>query len=271
MEEEIDLRDYFDMFKKRWKIILIIFLASTISGIIFTLSVPKVYEARLMLKIGKVRNKPMEKARTVMKIFETKSILKGVAEKLRLPATEEEIEEIKGKIYISEVAELLEIKGRGNTSQEAVDLVSAVAALILERNKLLFREGQKILKEYISGIEKQLAEIEKDIKNLQRNIEQYETTASEAKAHIVRGYMDSLERNLDRYNTLQIELREKRLEESYATEPARIIVSPMKPEMPILPKKKVNVLITAIGGLVLSFGIAAFVEYLEKSKTNKKE
>ncbi|NIM03373.1 hypothetical protein GTN66_04385, partial [bacterium] len=42
-------------------------------------------------------------------------------------------------------------------------------------------------------------------------------TDSEAKATVARGYMESLERSRDRYELLQVELREKKMEESYGT------------------------------------------------------
>ena len=264
MEEEIDLRDYLNVIKKRWKIILGVLLSSVIISVMVSFSLPKVYEVRLMIRIGKARDELLETGKTVIKVFETKSILSDVVKRLNLPETEKEIGRISGKIYISESGDILEIKGRGGIPQKAMNLSTAVADVILERHKHFFNRGQKILKKYILRMEKQLVEIEKDIEKLRRKIKQNESTTSEGKAYIVYGYMDSLQKSLDRYNTLGMELSEKRMEESYSTIPTCIIVPPMMSNVPILPRKKINVLIAAFVGLILGLLIASFLEYLEQ-------
>ncbi|MCK4532999.1 hypothetical protein KAU39_04375 [bacterium] len=264
MEEEIDLRDYLNMIKKRWKIILGVFLSSIIISVVVSFSLPKVYEVRVMIRIGKARDELLETGKTVMKVFETKSVLSDVVKRLNLPVTEKEIERIKGKIYISEVGDVLEVKGRGNTPEKALELVRFVAKVILERHELLFNERKFFLKEYISGVENQLVEIEKNIKNLKKKIKRNEQTDSQAKAYIVQGYIQNLESSSERYNRLKVEMHEKRLEESYEATPSCIIALPMKSSVPILPRKKINILIAAFVGLIIGLGLAGLVEYFEQ-------
>ncbi len=266
MEEEVDLRDYLNVIKKRWKIILGVFLSSIVISVIVSFSLPKVYEVKLMLRIGKVKDEFLETGNTVIKVFESRSVLSDVVKRLNLPVTEEEIERISGKIYISESVGTLEIKGRGKTPQEAMNLVNAVADVILERHQQFFNKGQEILEGYILRIEKQLVKIEEDIVKLRKKIKQNELTTSEAKAYIVHGYLDSLQRSLDRYNISKVELSEKQMEESYSTMPTCIIVPPMMSNIPILPRKKINVLIAAFVGLIVGLGLAGFLEYFEQSE-----
>ncbi len=264
MEEEIDLRDYLNMIKRRWKIILGVFLSSIIISVIISFSLPKVYEVRLMLRIGKVKDEFLETGKTVIKVFETKSVLSDVVKRLNLPVTEKEIGIISGKIYISEVGDVLEVKGRGNTPQKALELVNSVAKVILERHELLFNERKNFLKEYIFGVENQLVEIEKNIKNLKKKIKRNEQTDSRAKAFVVHGYLINLESSLNSYNRLKMELYDKSLEESYESNSSCIIASPMKSNVPILPRKKINILIAAFVGLIVGLVMAGLVEYFEQ-------
>ncbi|MCK5534916.1 hypothetical protein KAI68_07340 [bacterium] len=270
MEEEIDLKDYLNMIKKRWKIILGVFLSSVIVSVIISFSLPKVYEARGMLRMGKVREEYLETGNTVIKIFQTNSILEKVVKKLNLPVTEKEIEGIRGKIIISGSEDILEVKGRGKTPSIALELVDSAGKVILERHQRFFDKRKEILKEYNAGVENQLVEMEKDIKNIRDKIKRNEQTDSQAKAYIVQGYVESLENSLDRYNELKEQFYEKNLEESYAAEPTRIIVVPLKNDKPILPRKKINVLLAAFIGLIVGLGVAAFVDYLERSNTQKR-
>ncbi len=265
MEEEVDLRDYLNMIKKRWKIILGVFLSSIIISVIVSFSLPKVYEVKLMLRIGKVKDEFVETGEITAKVFQSKLVLEEVIKRLNLSITEEKIREIKGKIFISELDNILEVKGQDSNPQRAVELVNVVANIILERHKLFLEERQEIIEKYIAGVEEQLVQGEEDIKNLRCKIKRDENTTSQAKAYIVSGYMDSLEKKLVRYDVLKTELYEKNLEKVYETEPTQIIVFPLNPMKPISPRKKINVLIAVLVGLIVGLGLAGFLEYFEQS------
>ena len=263
-EKEVDLRDYINMVRKRWKIILIIFLATTITSGVVSFLLPKTYEASAMVKIGKMRNTLLEEPSTIIEIFETRPILKKVAEELNMPPTQEKLGELASRIRLKEKSGLLEIRGRGENLEEAVKLVNGVTMVLLKRHEQIFEQARVILEEYLASGRERLAEMEKEIEMLQKKIEQLGTINSDAKATMARGYMESLERNRERYEQLQVELREKKMEESYGTVSTELVVAPTAPEYPISPKKKQNVLIAGILGLFVGFVSAAIVEYFEK-------
>lgn len=263
-EKEVDLRDYINMVKKRWKIILIIFLFSTITSGVVSFLLPKTYEASVLIRIGRMRNKLLEEPSTVIEIFKTKAMLEKVAEELNIPPTQEKLQELASKVKIKEKSGLLEIRGRGETPEEALKLVNGVTTVLLNRHEQIFARAKMILEEYLASGKQRLVEIEKEIKMLRRKIEELGVTNSDAKATVVRGYMEGLERSRDRYEQLQVELREKKMEESYGTVSTELVIPPTIPEKPIGPKKKQNVLIAGILGLFIGLICAAVVEYFEK-------
>lgn len=266
-EKEVDLRDYINMVKKRWKIILIIFLFSTITSGVVSFLLPRTYEASAMLKIGRMRNNLLEKPSTIIEIFKTGAILEKVAEELNISLGRKKSQGLVSKIKMKEKSGLLEIRGRGETPEEAMRVVNGVIAVLLNRHEQIFEQAKVILEEYLASGKERLTEIEREIEMLRDKIEKLENTKSEAEAMVVRGYMESLERSRDRYEQLQVELREKKMEESYGTVDTELVISTVIPEYPIGPKKKQNVLIVGILGLFIGVVCAAIVEYFEKPST----
>jgi len=263
-EREIDLRDYINMVRKRWKIILIIFLAPTVTAGVLSFLSPKTYESSAIVSIGKVKDKLLEEPATVIEVFKTKPVLKEVAEELNISPTDGNLGELSSKIKMREKSKLLEIKGRVETQEEALNLVNGVIAVLLKRHEQLFKRAKLNLDEYLASGQERLAEMEKEIKSLEKKIEKLGTTISEARALIAQGYMESLERTRDRYEQLQLELRMKKMEESSGMEGTQLVIPAVIPEKPVGPKKKQNVLIAGILGLFIGFISAAVVEYFEK-------
>jgi len=263
-EKEVDLRDYIYMVKKRWKIILVIFLVSTITSGVVSFLLPKTYEALAMVKIGRMKESLLEEPSTVIEILKTKPMLEKVAEKLNIPLTQEKLGELLSKIRLREKSGLLEIKGKGETPEEALKLVNGVTVVLLKRHEQIFERAKKILDEYFASGKERLSEMEKEIDMLQKKIDKLEATDSEAKAMVAQGYMESLERSRDRYEQLEVELRGREMEESYGTISTELVISPTAPKNPIGPKKKQNVLIAGILGLFVGFVCAAIIEYFEK-------
>jgi len=266
-EKEVDLRDYINMVKRRWKIILGIFLVATITSGVVSLLLPKTYEASAMLRIGRTRNTLLEEPSTVIEIFKTIPILKKVAEELNMPLTLEKSRGLASKIKMREKSGLLEISGSGETPEEAVKLVNGVTAVLLKRHGQILERARTILDEHLTYGEERLVKMEKEIEMFQKKIDQLGAINSDAKATIAQGYMGSLERSRDRYEQLQVELREKKMEDSYNTLSTELVIPPTTPGNPIGPKKKQNVLIAGILGLFVGFVSAAIVEYFEKPLT----
>lgn len=273
INDEIDLREYiikyFSIIRKKKKIIFSMLLISIIISIVILSFIPHQYKARAFLKIGKVRDNSLETPETIMEIMKTTPVLDTIAKSLNLPQDEQSLEKLKNKFTITKKAGLLEISGKSTTPQQAVDLVNMVSNFILERHKDFFAQGKQILKEYIDDSNIRLKEFEGEIQELNKKISQLERTNSEAQAIIAQGYMTRLENTLRSSRELQVALRERRMEESYATEATSIDVPVRIPELPFKPKKKLIVLITVFISFIISSSFFVVIEYFQKGPKEK--
>jgi uncharacterized protein involved in exopolysaccharide biosynthesis len=276
-EKKVDLRHYIKMVRKRWEIILVIFLVSTITSGVVSFFLPKTYEATALVKIGRMKESlleepsgimkesPLEEPSAVIEILKTKPILERVAKELNIPPTQGKLGELASMIKMREKPGLLlEITGKGETPEEALKLVNGVTVVLLRRHEQIFEQLKVALEEYLASGKERLVDMEKEIKMLQKKIEQLGAPNSAEKATLALGYMESLERSRDRYEQLEVQLREKKMEGYSGTVPTELVVPATIPEYPTSPKMKQNILIAGILGLFIGFVCVAIVEYFEK-------
>ncbi len=104
-------------------------------------------------------------------------------------------------------------------------------------------------------------------KNLQKNIADLEQESLDLSQKEVRYAV--LQRNVNTnqtlYDTLLTKLSESDITESLANETIRIVESAQVPLDPVKPKKKLNVLLSIVLGLLGGIGLAFFMEYLDQT------
>ena len=132
-EEVIDLRNYFMVIRKRWKIIALVMALTIVGAVVFILQKPQEYESLAMLRIGELNENPLETPETVMEVFKAKFVIEEIAKSLGYSHDPKSLEALSDRIKISKKEDLLEIKARGSTPQEAVDLVDAASNFVLSR------------------------------------------------------------------------------------------------------------------------------------------
>jgi uncharacterized protein involved in exopolysaccharide biosynthesis len=264
-EEEIDLKEYLKVIKKKWMFIIGIFLVTLIVSLVISSKLPKVYQASTLITIGRIRNQQLENIPAIIEILKQKPFLREIAQDLKMPFDEENLYRLKQRIRIEETAGLLEITGKGRKPEMAVELVNSVTKILLERHRRLLSSGKQILEDYIQSYTTELKNLKNEIENLKEKIKQLEKSGSEADALIAQGYMERLENTLSRYENLERDLKEKRMEGSYGTEDTKISATALLPEKPVSLKKRQIILIAGILGIFLGIMFAFFQEYLSKT------
>jgi len=172
-EQEVSLRDYIRVIKKRKKTILLLFFIAVIASAVVSFLLPPVYEATLAMKIGNIvdvdtlEKELIESPIAASQFLEGPQILIEIMKELKLPYT---LEEFRKKILIEPVREtedLVQIKVDVNDPGEAVNIANYLGARLLERHegmKKLYESKEAILVRYdeqIKQINEELDEIDK--------------------------------------------------------------------------------------------------------------
>lgn len=228
--EEIDLIDYIKVIiKRKWTILITIILAMVIAGI-FGKTMPRSYEASVILEIGKIGN------------FIPESPL-----------------QLKEKIDRGSFNEILRAKLKiNNVPKIEAEALKDTNLLVLKINTADIEQGEKFLKELADIIIKE----HEEILSLQRKFLEGEVKKEEAKVAILEKSKNLSElqylyiEHLSRIDTLKNDLR--------SAKPTWLVMSPSVKvsSSPLF----VNVIIAGILGLFVSFLIAFFQEFLEKNK-----
>jgi len=172
-EQEVNLRDYIRVIKKRKKTILLLFFVAVIATAVISFILPPVYEVMLAIKIGNIIDVDTLKKELIESPIAASQFLKGpqvlieTIKELKLPYT---LEEFRKKILIEPVREtedLVQVKVDVNSPDEAVNIANYIGTRLLKRHeeiKELYESKEAILVRYdeqIKQINEELDEIDK--------------------------------------------------------------------------------------------------------------
>lgn len=172
-EQEVNLRDYIRVIKKRKKTILLLFFVAVIASAVISFVLPPIYEATLGMKIGDIIDVDTLEKELIESPIAASQFLKGpqvlieAIKELKLPYT---LEEFRKKVLIEPVREtedLVQIKVDVSSPGETVSIANYLGARLLERHKeikKLYESKETILARYdeqIKDINKELDEIDK--------------------------------------------------------------------------------------------------------------
>lgn len=229
-EQEVNLRDYIRVIKKRKKTILLLFFIAVIATTVVSFVLPPVYEARLALKIGNIIDIDTLEKELIESPIAASQFLKGpqilieAMKELKLPYT---LEEFGKKILIEPVREtedLVQIKVDVNSPGEAVNIANYIGARLLERHKeikklheskveILARYDENIketrdqlllMKNEIDTAKKEMEKLEVSLEALSKEIENRmkdSESLSEAEASILIGRLNDMRNRWENYRS----------------------------------------------------------------------
>ena len=172
-EQELSLRDYVEVVKRRKKTILLVFFIAIIGSAVLSFVLPPVYQVESTIKVGSIIDVDTLEKELIESPIAASQFLKGpqilidTIKELKLPYT---FEELGGKILIEPVREtedLVQIKVDVNDPGEAVNIVNYLGTKLLDRHeeiKKLYENKEEILARYdeqITDINQELDEIDK--------------------------------------------------------------------------------------------------------------
>ena len=265
-EQEIDLRDYLRVLKKRWRLVVGITIGCAVISAVYSLLLPKVYQAAALIEPAKIQKTPIETAATLELLYKNplNPYLKKIVKEMNLK--EWQGYGLVNDFEIKDKAGFLQIVGRAKAPEESKKLVDVICSLILKRHSELMLDALKIASEETDNIRNQMSSVKSEMEHLNKKVLQKEKTEILAQSYVFQGLLTAKEDASKRLLGLEERLRQKEMELKYYTKPAEIIADATLPEFPVAPNKTKIVLIATIVGFMFSIFLVFVVEYFQKNQ-----
>lgn len=269
VENEVDLRDYLNILIERKIVVLSIFFITVIIAVIYSFLAPKVYEISSTVQLGSI-NDLLIKREDAIEIILNKNSLLSIIRELNLTV---DVESLQKGIKITDIANtnLLKIRMKSSNVDTGIKILNLLPSLLI-------LQGQSISQHRITLINERLTELESEIKNVQENIVKTQNLITGISSSAEISQTDQslkiilLQNTLPNYQANLTALRNQKNETKVLVANYRefkVFDAPIKPEYPIGPNKKQNVLIAGIISLFFGIFLAFFMECLQKCKKGK--
>ena len=303
-EKEIELMDYLNvLWKRKWLIIIPTFVLLVAVGV-YSFFLPQVWEVDAIIQPSKYIIQTGGGTYSEIIIVDPKQIAGQINEEYynNLIAAELNLdirEFPKLKAENLRDTKLLKISTKVNDVEKAklilyslfkhlkrdLDKKIDVEMKGIEEEIKAYKNKLNIIKQRKKEIEKEMSDIRKRIESLEKeqrlSLKKENRSESESLAMLL--YSNEIQQSLEYHNTLNELLSEKKIEEENINleignlnerkgriDYTQLIKEPTSSFSPVSPKKKRNVLIAGILGLMIFTMLAFSLDYLEKQKAKSK-
>jgi len=252
---------------------------------------------------GREQIEPIEDIESVSEVLESDEMLSKIRGKFNLQTTlggvrtRLDVEPILGKYIGSRLqARLIKITFEGRNPQLTVDLLNTLSDSLMEQHFKEYQASiksldeeinnsqeeinlqdnyQKVVREQIKVAERAIAETKKELSQLSlKNISPLEVLFLRSTLRDQERRIADFHRELKDVELSMQHLKDKivYLEHMRAvSENTKVRNKPIKPDTPVRPKKKLNVIIGGVVGFVAAIILAFFFEYLQTVRVRKRE
>jgi len=256
---------------------------------------PKVYEVSTSIKIGKIEDRFVEEELVISTKMKSISLKKEIAEELSLPFEEMRKKKFKISTEGDKNSLIITTKMETDKPEQEIKILEAINQTILRKHRNKIENAKKELLETIvinenlvkikeqqqKSLEKRLTDIKREIKELEK-IRDRIIKGKIEKADVVGmiAYFNDFQVRLNSLYDTQSQIGDKIPSEiqSYRgnivtlqgklgkISETEVINPPYSSYSPIRPRKKVNVAIATLFGLIVFLFIAFLQEYLSKTE-----
>ncbi len=173
-EQELSLKDYVEVIKRRKKTILLIFLIAIIGSAVLSFVLPPVYQVKSVVKIGQIvdlstfEKTPIESAVASAQFLQGPGLLTGAIVDLKLPFTLKKLRKMISAEPIGQEEDLVEMIIEMADPPQALSTSHYLTAKLEERHhqiKLEHEDKTALLAQYdghIVGLDRQLINVDKN-------------------------------------------------------------------------------------------------------------
>jgi len=280
MDEEIDLRFYFQVVKKRKWLIIATFVVITTAGLIISYLSPRTYEATTTVKINQ------SIYTSLYPTIDSASAYINSGAPLRKVLSQKDLDipfkKIKVQVNRLPATYFIEIRVTCGNASKATIIANSLADLLVKESAANLAVNIEVTTDLlktirtslqnnarkIDEVKKKQGEIEDSINALDTqsslNSVAYALTLSSLKEQL--NNLKSERRDLEAQNVnfrINLADKTKELEEFRISEP-KIIAKAIRPSSPASPKIKLNVMISATLAILVGLGLAFFLEFLKR-------
>ncbi len=171
-EQELSLRDYVEVIKRRKKTILLVFFVAIIGSAVLSFVLPPVYQVKSTIKIGQIvdlstfEKIPIESAVASAQFLQGPGLLTDAIRDLKLPFTLKKLSKKISAEPIGQEEDLVEMKIEMANPQQALGMAGYLATKLVERHhqiKLQHEDKTALLAQYdehIAGLHRQLIDVD---------------------------------------------------------------------------------------------------------------
>ena len=171
-EQELSLRDYVEVIKRRKKTILLIFFIAIIGSAVLSFVLPPVYQVKSIMKIGQIvdlstfEKTPIESAVASAQFLQGPGLLTDAIRDLKLPFTLKKLRERVSAEPIGQEEDLVEIRIEMADPPQALSTSRYLTAKLVERHhQIKFEHEDKTAllaqyDEHIVGLHRQLIDVD---------------------------------------------------------------------------------------------------------------
>jgi len=172
-EQELSLKDYVEVVKRRKKTILLVFFVAIIGSAVLSFVLPPVYQVESTIKIGQIvdlstfEKKPIESAVASAQFLQGRGLLTDAIRDLNLPFTLKKLRKRVSAEPIGQEEDLVEMRIEMADPPQALSTSRYLTAKLVERHhqiKLEHEDKTALLAQYdehIASLHKQLGEVDK--------------------------------------------------------------------------------------------------------------
>ncbi|GAB6099412.1 hypothetical protein JCM16358_12910 [Halanaerocella petrolearia] len=268
---EIDLREYINVLLKHKNMIVGIFLISIlISGVVSYFVLDPVYQSEALIKLGSSSG-DYSNSQIAPSILTSLGYLKQVNQELDLEFTLSELTKLKEEQLqvkmIDETKDLIKITYNSKSARESKAVINRLIKQYQSDGLIEFEQNQKLKEEKLATVKAEIKNLETRTKEIESKLNDLTGTALSTADKVVLN--NDLTGKLQAMNKLKISLRDQKyqlMNELNDMERIQVINEPIKPEEPIKPNKKLNIVIAAVLGLMIGVFVAFFMEFLEEEE-----
>jgi len=273
-DDEIDLRDLvLVLWRYRWMITGVFLLAVAAAAAISFL-LPPVYKVSTTIALGQFNSPVYTNATAAKEVLQSDDLLWKVVQELKLDVPREKFRAFKEDIEVTPVKDtnMLQISVMTTDRAEGKAIVEKMVELFKEDCRPDYEKNRDLLANQLATVQRRLVEVDKSIAKTNEDLAAVETMTGLSRVdrdfrrsqvlETLRTFEEQRIALLDRYLQLQKDFDSLR--------EVQVIRSAREPVYPEKPKKKLNVAVAGVLGLMLGVFGAFVLDYFRRNPLDLK-